>query len=165
MAVACKLLRSFLRYYRTLAILFCFVLPTVIPVVFWDESLTNAYFIPAVLRYIVTLHATWLVNSVAHMWGWKPYDKRINPVENILISMGAIGEGFHNYHHTFPQDYATSEYGWMYFNLTKGFIDLMAALGLVYDRNKISAEAVLQRRQRTGDLNHEHADPSHEHAY
>jgi stearoyl-CoA desaturase (Delta-9 desaturase) len=127
-------------------------MPTVIPVYFWNESLTIAYFVPAVMRYVGCLHATWLVNSVAHMWGWKPYDKSINPVENLLVSIGAIGEGFHNYHHTFPQDYATSEYGAMYFNMTKGFIDFMAFFGLAYNRNKVSKEAVLQRRKRTGDL-------------
>ena len=155
------------KFYKPLAIFVCFVLPTVIPVVCWNESLTVAYFVPAILRYIFTLHVTWLVNSVAHMWGYKKYDKRINPVENILVSIGAVGEGFHNYHHTFPQDYATSEYGMAYFNLTKAFIDFMALIGQAYDRNKISAEMVLARRKRTGDLsNIELANgDQHEHAY
>lgn len=52
---------------------------------------------------------TWLVNSVAHMWGQRPYDAHINPSENWLVSIGAHGEGWHNYHHTFPFDYKTSE--------------------------------------------------------
>ncbi len=135
-----------------MAILVCFILPTIIPVMLWDESLVVAYFVPAILRYVFTLHVTWLVNSVAHMWGFKPYDKRINPAENFFVSIGAIGEGFHNYHHTFPQDYATSEYGTAYLNFTKGFIDFMALIGLAYDRNKVSHETVLSRRKRTGDL-------------
>jgi stearoyl-CoA desaturase (delta-9 desaturase) len=86
------------------------------------------------------------------MWGNRPYDKTINPAENIFVSIGAVGEGFHNYHHSFPQDYATSEYGAGYFNLTKGFIDFMAFLGQAYDRKKVSAEMIMQRRARTGDL-------------
>jgi stearoyl-CoA desaturase (delta-9 desaturase) len=86
------------------------------------------------------------------MWGFRPYDKRINPAENFFVSIGAIGEGFHNYHHTFPQDYATSEYGTAYLNFTKGFIDFMALIGLAYDRNKISNEMVMSRRKRTGNL-------------
>lgn len=138
-------------------------MPTILPVILWNESITNAYFIPAILRYIVTLHVTWLVNSVAHMWGFKPYDKNINPVENFLVSIGAVGEGFHNFHHTFPQDYATSEYGAAYFNLTKGFIDFMALIGQAYDRNKISAETILQRRKRTGDLSSPHFNHDHDH--
>lgn len=40
-----------------------------------------------------------LVNSAAHMWGYKPYDRRINPVENVAVAVVAMGEGWHNYHH------------------------------------------------------------------
>jgi hypothetical protein len=29
------------------------------------------------------------------MWGWKPYDKSINPVENLFVSLGAHGEGMY----------------------------------------------------------------------
>lgn len=52
----------------------CFVLPTVIPMLLWNESFMSAYSIN-ILRYVACLHATWLVNSAAHMWGSKPYDK------------------------------------------------------------------------------------------
>lgn len=139
------------RYYKPLAILIGFVLPTLIPWLAWSESLSIAYFVPAILRYIFLLHMTWLVNSVAHMWGDRPYDKSINPAENLLVSIGAVGEGFHNYHHTFPQDYAASEFGTAWFNPGRGFIDLMSLLGQAYDRKTISAEMVAQRRARTGD--------------
>ena len=54
---------------------------------------------------MLVLHATWLVNSAAHMFGMKPYDTGIGPVENRAVSLLALGEGFHNYHHTFPFDY------------------------------------------------------------
>ncbi len=97
-----------LRYYKSLAVLVCFVLPTVIPMALWGETLVNAYFVPAVMRYVFTLHVTWLVNSVAHMWGDRPYDRRISPAQNIFVSIWAVGEGFHNYHHTFPQGTRTS---------------------------------------------------------
>lgn len=162
------------KYYKTLAIFFCFIMPTIVPVLLWNESVSNAYFISGILRYVFTLHATWLVNSVAHMWGFKPYDKRINPVENILVSIGAIGEGFHNFHHTFPRDYSTSEFGSVYFNFTKGFIDFMAILGQAYDRNKTSDETIQSRKLKTGDLtselhyhqyNSHSKEQNHEHEY
>jgi len=156
------------KYYRLLAVLVCFVMPTLVPWLAWNESLTISYFVPAIMRYILLLHGTWLVNSVAHMWGWRPYDKTINPAENLFVSMGAIGEGFHNYHHSFPQDYAASEFGAKYFNPTKAFIDLMALCGQAYDRKKVSAEMIAQRRARTGDLATEHVhahDENEEHAY
>jgi stearoyl-CoA desaturase (Delta-9 desaturase) len=140
------------KYYLPLVVLFCFALPALIPTFLWNESLLNGICVSMCLRYVFTLHATWSVNSFAHLYGSKPYDTRINPVENLAVSLGALGEGFHNYHHTFPQDYATSEFGWTYLNPTKGLIDLMAWFGQVSDRNKITEEQVLKRRMRTGDL-------------
>ena len=77
---------------------------------------------------MLVLHATWLVNSAAHMFGMKPYDTKIGPSENMAVSLVAMGEGFHNYHHTFPYDYSTSEWG-LQFNITTAFIDLMAGIG------------------------------------
>ncbi len=135
-----------------LTIFFTFVLPTVLPYLLWNESLQIAYFVPGILRYVITLHITWSVNSVAHWFGHKPYDKSINPSENVLVSLSTIGEGFHNYHHTFPQDYAASEFGGYYFNFTKVFIDGLYWMGLVSERKKISPEMVISRRMRTGDL-------------
>jgi len=81
----------------------------------------------------------------------RPYDKSINPAENLLVTIGAIGEGFHNYHHTFPQDYATSEWG-TYFNPTTVFINLMARIGWAYDLKTIPKEVIIARQRRTGCL-------------
>ncbi len=65
------------------------------------------------------------------------------------------GEGFHNYHHTFPHDYAASEFG-SQLNLTKAFIDLMCflLLGLAKDCRRVTRETIIARAQRTGDGSH-----------
>ena len=96
------------------------------------------------------MHVTFCVNSFAHMFGNRPYDKFINPVENAFVSFFAVGEGFHNYHHTFPQDYSTSEFGFK-LNLTTMLIDFMASIGQVYDRKKMTPELVQKRMKKTGD--------------
>lgn len=138
------------KFYMPGMVFFCFVVPTVVPMYFWGESFINAYFVPALLRYILVLNSTWSVNSFAHLFGNKPYDRHINPVENFLVAYSAIGEGFHNYHHTFPHDYSTSEYPWRV-NLTTLFIDFMAFLGQVTSRTKVSKDTVKRRQNRTGD--------------
>ncbi|XP_054724780.1 acyl-CoA desaturase-like [Uloborus diversus] len=137
------------RFYLPLVLLCCFVFPTFVPVYFWKESWLNAFLIPTLFRYCFTLNQTWLVNSAAHMWGSRPYDVHINPRENALVVLGAVGEGFHNYHHTFPYDYATSEYGVKY-NITTAFIDCMAWLGLAYDRKTVPKATIKARKLRTG---------------
>lgn len=138
------------RYYLQSIAIFCFGLPTLVPYYLWGESLYNAFYICALLRYVVTLHATWLVNSAAHMWGRRPYDASINPSENRGVSFWALGEGFHNYHHTFPWDYATSELGYD-LNLTKLLIDFFATIGWAYERKVVTPEMIKQRKIRTGD--------------
>lgn len=63
---------------------------------------------------------------------------------------------YSSYHHTFPWDYATSEYG-IKFNLTTMFIDFFAWIGWAYDRKKVSKAMVQMRKERTGDgSGHDH---------
>ena len=51
--------------------------------------------------------------------------------ENPLVSLCALGEGWHNWHHKYPFDYAASEYGIdKQFNPTKLFIDCCVKVGL-----------------------------------
>uniref|UniRef100_A0A1I7X2Q3 FA_desaturase domain-containing protein n=1 Tax=Heterorhabditis bacteriophora TaxID=37862 RepID=A0A1I7X2Q3_HETBA len=159
------------RYYIPLVLIFCFLLPTAIPVKFWGESAFVAFYTAGLLRYCILLHATWLINSAAHKsvmflnliirrnvlfflnsdkFGFKPYDKAISPVESIWTTVSAIGEGGHNFHHTFPQDYRTSEYS-LKLNWTRIFIDTCAALGLVYDRKSFSEEIIKNQCEKHGD--------------
>ena len=63
------------KYYMILMPLCCFILPTIAPVYFWGETWTNAWFVATLFRYTFILNVTWLVNSAAHKFGSKPYDK------------------------------------------------------------------------------------------
>jgi len=138
------------KFFLPSMILLCFIMPTFVPWYFWGETVARSFYICAVFRYLFCLHVTWLVNSAAHLWGNKPYDKHINPAENLFVSITAIGEGFHNYHHTFPHDYTTSEFG-ITFNFTTMFIDAMALIGLAERRRKMSPDAIARKMERTGD--------------
>ncbi|XP_034049772.1 acyl-CoA desaturase [Thalassophryne amazonica] len=151
--MADKVVKLQRKYYKLSVVLMCFLVPTVVPWYVWGESLWVAYFLATVLRYTLVLNATWLVNSAAHMWGNRPYDRTINPRENVFVAFSAIGEGFHNYHHTFPYDYATGEFGWK-LNFTTCFIDLMCFLGLARDCKRVSHDVLVARVQRTGNGSH-----------
>lgn len=142
------------KHYMPLMFLCCFVLPTVIPVYLWGETVTNAFIVDGVARWIFGLHCTWLINSAAHMFGTKPYDHRLNPSNNDWVSMATFGEGYHNYHHVFPWDYKTNEFGNTWFNVTTSFIRLCAKMGWAYDLQTVSMEMVEKRVKRTGDGSH-----------
>lgn len=138
------------KFYLPSIVVMCFVFPAFVPWYFWDENGVTAFFVCSIMRYCILLNFTWCVNSVAHLFGNKPYDRHINPVENLLVTIGAAGEGFHNYHHTFPQDYSTSEFG-MKFNATTVFINFVALFGQAYDLKKVDQELIDRRKERTGD--------------
>merc|ERR1711970_627476 len=142
------------RFYLLLVILICFVMPTCIPYYVFGETFLNSFFVCALFRYCVTLNVTWLVNSAAHMWGMKPYDKHINPAENLSVAILAVGEGWHNYHHTFPWDYKTAEFGRYRVNFSTAMIDFFYLIGQAYDLKTVSPSIVKKRVERTGDGSH-----------
>ena len=141
------------RYYVPLCLLFSVVMPSLVPWYFWGEQGHIAFLFLFGFRYITSLHCTWLVNSAAHLWGNRPYDTHSKTADNTFVCYAAVGEGFHNYHHAFPYDYSTGEWG-PKLNVTTCFLDICAALGLVYDRRQVSHEAILNMRRRKGDLAH-----------
>lgn len=137
------------RYYYQLYIA-CNSLLMLVPVFAWKETLWNSFMVTWLLRTTLLYHATWSINSFAHWGGTKPYDEKIRAAEEKWTALFSGGEGWHNYHHTFPMDYKASEYG-MPFNSTKGVIDLFAKLGWAYDLKEASGDAVFSRVERTGD--------------
>lgn len=70
------ILLSHCRYYEVIMVSLCFVLPVLLPVFAWSET----WFISVhamLIRYVWSLHATFIVNSFAHMWGNRPYNRQV----------------------------------------------------------------------------------------
>lgn len=63
------------------------------------------------------------------------------PVENWGVSAVSMGEGWHNYHHTFPWDYKASELG-MPLNVTTTILNFFARIGWAYDL-KVASPALV----------------------
>ncbi|XP_076673446.1 acyl-CoA Delta-9 desaturase-like isoform X2 [Andrena cerasifolii] len=143
------------RYYIVLMPLLCYFIPTIVPVLCWDETWSNAFFVPGILRSVSFWNAVWLVNSAGHTFGNRPYDKFIEPSNNMLTNVFIFGEGWHNYHHVFPWDYRTSELGIYGLDTTAAFIYFFAKVGWAYDLKVVPRDLVQKRVKRTGDGSHE----------
>ncbi|EFN88658.1 acyl-CoA Delta(11) desaturase [Harpegnathos saltator] len=139
------------KWYKWLMPTFGFILPTLIPYWFWNETLSCAWHI-SFARYCTNLNSTWMVNSFAHsyVWGTRPYDKSMRPADNFSLAMLTFGEGWHNYHHVFPWDYRSGGLG-KGINITSMFIHFFAFFGLAYDMKITSPEVIKQRAVRCGD--------------
>ncbi|KAK7584079.1 hypothetical protein V9T40_005042 [Parthenolecanium corni] len=141
------------KLYWGLTVPVSIIIPGLIPWYFWNESFIISNCVAVYLRLVLWLHATFTINSFAHFYGTKPFDKNIRATDNKITWFATLGdEGWHNYHHAFPWDYKPSEW-WGYQNgIGTIFIDLCARLGLAYDLKTTSPEMSTKRRQRTGDL-------------
>nr|QLI61969.1 desaturase 14 [Streltzoviella insularis] len=142
------------KTYLVVMPILCFVLPALLPVWLWGEDPWTSWYVASIWRYTVSLNFTWLVNSAAHIWGNKPYDKSIGATDNVTVAICAVGEGWHNYHHVFPWDYKAAELGNYRTNLSTAVIDFAAKYGWAYDLKTVSAEMIRRRVLRTGDGSH-----------
>lgn len=142
------------KYFNTLKILFCFIIPTLLHRYVCTETWTVAILAQVFVRYCMSLNFTWLVNSAAHIWGTRPYNKNILPAQNLLVSLLAIGEGWHNYHHMFPYDYKADELG-NKLNITTFFLNLASKFGWIYDLREPNKNTVIRYLQ-----NNENVDSS-----
>ncbi|XP_047991985.1 acyl-CoA Delta(11) desaturase-like [Leguminivora glycinivorella] len=127
----------------------CFGLPTLIPLL-WGESIITSWHVN-LLRFVADLNSILLVNSIAHKYGNRPYDKSICSRQNGTCNIWTLGEGYHNFHHTFPWDYRSAELGTNCLNFTKWFIDFFALIGWAYDLKTVPDDMIQRRMTRTGD--------------
>lgn len=117
------------RYYLLLMPILSFVLPTIACHYVFGTSYWYSFVTMGVLRYLVSLHITWLINSAGHFWGSRPFERNVSATENKITAFMTQGEGWHNYHHVFPWDYKAAELGSYGFNYTNAFIDFFAKFG------------------------------------
>lgn len=121
--------------------LMSFGLPAVYGHLVYGDFLLG-FLVHGMLRWLVTLHATWCVNSVAHYFGDNKYNPSASARESFLMALLADGEGWHSFHHKYPWDYATSELGasrqW---NPSKILIDCAALVGQVSNRKRAEYKA------------------------
>ncbi len=77
-------------------------------------------------------HATFTVNSLAHIWGKRRYATTDHSRNNLLIALITLGEGWHNNHHHYPGS-ARQGFYWWEVDLTYYGLKILAAFGLIWD--------------------------------
>lgn len=141
------------RHYGLLSLVLAMVVPLAVPVWGWHETWLNSFCVAVVLRWVCSLNAIGMLNSVAHWYGSRPFDRHINATQMVPMSLLNGGEAFHNYHHAFPWDYRASDHG--YWNTNKMFVDVCERFGLASDLKTVDDAMIGRRVRRTGDGSHE----------
>jgi fatty-acid desaturase len=83
------------------------------------------------VRSVFVLHATWLVNSATHIWGYRSHETRDRSTNLWWVALVTYGEGWHNNHHA-HQTSARHGMRWWEVDMTYIGIRLMSYLGLTY---------------------------------
>jgi stearoyl-CoA desaturase (Delta-9 desaturase) len=92
------------------------------------SGLVVGFFWSTVLVY----HATFCINSLAHVHGRKRYVTGDESRNNWLLALSTMGEGWHNNHHFYPASTRQGFYWWE-IDMTYYCLKLMEWLGLVWD--------------------------------
>jgi stearoyl-CoA desaturase (delta-9 desaturase) len=105
----------------------------------------GVFLLGGLLRLVVNHHFTWFINSLAHMWGSQPYTDENTARDNPVMAFLTYGEGYHNFHHIFQNDYRNGVKWWQY-DPTKWLIAAMSWVGLATNLKRVP-DLWIQRAQ------------------
>lgn len=97
---------------------------------------------------VALYHATFCINSLAHVMGSKRYVTGDDSRNNWLLALITFGEGWHNNHHAF-QSSVRQGFKWWEYDPTFYILTVLSWFGIVWDL-KSPPKAVLQNKQRLG---------------
>ena len=109
-----------------------------------------------VARVVFVHHGTFFINSLCHFLGRRPYDSGTTARDSGLVAFFTYGEGYHNYHHTFPGDYRNGIRAW-HFDPGKWVIWLLEKTRLAWSLKRVPEETVQMARLREQRRRLEHS--------
>jgi stearoyl-CoA desaturase (delta-9 desaturase) len=129
------------RHYLTIAIVTNGVIPLLLGML--HGRLFGTLLLAFLLRVVLNHHFTFFINSLAHIWGSRPYSDANSSRDNGFLAMFTYGEGYHNFHHSFQHDYRNG-IRWWHFDPSKWFIRAGTWVGLTRDL-KMASKARIER--------------------
>jgi stearoyl-CoA desaturase (Delta-9 desaturase) len=102
------------------------------------------------VRIFVVHHSTWLVNSVCHTIGSRPFRSNDGSTNNLLVALLTFGEGWHNNHHAFPKSARHGLRPWQ-IDMSWWVIRSLAFIGAVTNVNVPDGRQLAQKANRKED--------------
>jgi stearoyl-CoA desaturase (delta-9 desaturase) len=131
------------RWYKVILIVAGFGIPTLIGAAFGDPMAGLLW--GGFLRIVVIHHTTFFVNSLAHMIGKPLFNADVSARDNWLVAMLTLGEGYHSFHHRFPNDFRNG-IRWYQWDPSKWLITAFRSLGLASDLRTAPLPQIEQAR-------------------
>lgn len=105
------------------------------------ELLMWGFFVSTVILY----HATFTVNSVCHVFGYRTYDTKDGSVNNWLVAILTLGEGWHNNHHAFPNS-ERQGHKWYQIDICHYILWSLSKIGIVWDIRDVPDDSIKAKR-------------------
>jgi stearoyl-CoA desaturase (delta-9 desaturase) len=128
------------RNYIYFAVGMAFIFPMLVAGLLWGDW-KGGFVFAGLCRLVCIHHATFCVNSLAHYIGETPYDDYHTPKDSWVTAIVTCGEGYHNFHHEFPQDYRNAIL-WHQYDPTKWLIKGLSFIGQAYNLKTFSANEI-----------------------
>lgn len=132
------------KYYVPIAIFMGLIFPALLGWLMFDSFL-GGLALGGFLRLVCVHHGTFLINSLSHWWGAQTYTDQNTARDNLFTAFLTFGEGYHNFHHLFANDYRNG-IKWYHWDPTKWLIKFKAKLGLVSGLKKTPEEEILKAK-------------------
>lgn len=134
------------RFFGIFALVMGIIAPTLFAGFLWGDWL-GGFIVAACLRIFLVHNSTFFINSLAHIMGSQPYSNKSTARNNWIIAFLTYGEGYHNYHHQFPNDYRNAIRFYQY-DPSKWLIFILSKVGLVSGLKRMQKPVIIRYQMR-----------------
>ncbi len=99
-----------------------------------------------VVSTVALLHATLLVNSLAHRMGGRRFATQDESRNNFLVALLTLGEGWHNNHHRYAGS-ARQGFYWWQVDVSYYLLRALASVGLIANLRSVPEAVLLEGRR------------------
>ncbi|MDT0596516.1 acyl-CoA desaturase [Glaciecola petra] len=110
-----------------------------------NGSIIGMILVAGVARLVAVHHVTFFINSLAHIWGKRPYTDKNSARDNGILAFFTFGEGYHNFHHIFEYDYRNG-IKWWHYDPTKWLIKTLSLCNLAKNLRTTPEERIEKAR-------------------
>ncbi|MDO8526092.1 MAG: fatty acid desaturase [Deltaproteobacteria bacterium] len=131
------------RFYLPLAVVTGLFLPAGIAFL-WGDWL-GGFFLAGFARVVMNHHLTFSINSFCHFIGRQPYSEKDSSRDSWILSFLTYGEGYHNFHHSFPTDFRNGIRSW-HWDPSKWMITALSWIGQTKNLRRTPEPRILKSR-------------------